>query len=80
MTKKRKVVEPLTLEERNRRARAWLREHDLLNAAKLCRRFKYNRGAFSHFEEEDLDLGEEPMQRLEAVLAKYGYDPNLFHI
>lgn len=74
MREKKKLIEPLTVEQRNARARAWLKEHDLFNAAALCRRINYNRGAFSHFQEGHVDLSAEVLLRLEVTLMPYGYE------
>lgn len=74
MREKKKISEPLTLEQRNARAREWLKQHDLFNNAALCRRINYNRGAFSHFQEGHLDLSAEVLLRLEATLMPYGYE------
>lgn len=63
----------LTTEERNMRAREWLKSHPLINIAALCRVIGYNRGAFWHFQDKQ-DLGEDALVRLENVLKNYGYD------
>lgn len=70
---KKSELEKMTLEQRNERLRAWLKDHDLLNLAKLCRRIPYDRGAFQHFEEQALDLSDEPLTKVENILKKYGY-------
>lgn len=70
---KKSVAEKLTLEQRNDQLRAWLKEHDMLNLAKLCRRIPYDRGAFQHFEDETQNLSEEPLSKIEKLLEKYSY-------
>lgn len=60
---------------RNDKMRTWLKQHDFLNIAKICRRIGYNRGSFSHFEEGHKELGEKTLQKLEFSLIDYGYKP-----
>lgn len=70
---KKSAAEKLTLEQRNDKLRMWLKDHDMLNLAKLCRRIPYDRGAFQHFEDEMQNLSEEPLAKVEKLLVKYGY-------
>lgn len=70
---KKSAAEKLTLEQRNDKLRVWLKEHDMLNLAKLCRRIPYDRGAFQHFEDETQNLSDEPLTKVEELLKKYNY-------
>lgn len=62
-------------EHQNKNVRAFLKARDLFNLAKFCRKIKYNRGTFYHFE-EGLDIGEEIISKCEEVLKDYGYNKN----
>lgn len=74
MIMRKKIMVELTLEQRNEAARQWLRTHELINTAALCRRINYDRGNFWHFEYGQRDLPEEALQRLEAEIKKYGFN------
>lgn len=63
----------VTVKYRNEVLRTWLKSHDLLNIAALCRRTNCNRGAFAHFIEGHYDMTEEPLTRIEQALIFYGY-------
>lgn len=70
---KKTTEEKLTIEQRNDNLRAWLKDHDMLNLAKLCRRIPYDRGAFQHFEDGTQNLSEEALTKVENLLKKYNY-------
>lgn len=59
---------------RNENIRKWLKSHDMINIAKLCRAVGYNRGNFANYETGWRDLPEEIIERLENALIHYGYD------
>lgn len=65
------------LRARNEALREWLNSHDLLNAAALCRRVDYNRGAYSHFIEGHHYLSLQMIIKFENVLSNYGYQIQL---
>jgi len=72
------AAEALTLEQRNFRLRGWLKKHDALNLAKICRRIQYDRGALQHFIDSDLsNLGEDVLDRLEPALYLYDGEQEL---
>lgn len=73
--KKKETNAPLnySIEERNHLVRQWLKDHDLINIAKLCRRINYDRGNFWHFEDDTRDLQEPHITALEQALVYYGY-------
>lgn len=60
---------------KNKNVRAFLKARDLFNLAKFCRKIKYDRGTFYHFE-EGIDVSEEVINRCEDVLKDYGYNKN----
>lgn len=63
----------LTKQERNAAFREWLSENDIFNMAKICRRLKYNRGNFAHFEDGAVDLSDRALTQFENFFKKYGY-------
>jgi hypothetical protein len=65
------------LEQRNATLRDWLKDHDLLNLAKLCRRIPYNRATFQHFEDGTQNLGMDTLVKVEKLLEKYNYPQTL---
>lgn len=71
--KQLKKQEVPTIEERNILLRSWVKAHDLLNLAALCRRVDYDRGSFSHWVEAHHELSEDVIIRIEQALSDYGY-------
>lgn len=74
MAKGRKqITQEIITSQRNEAAREWLRSHELINVAALCRRIDYDRGNFWHFEYGQRDLPEDALERLEKVITNYGF-------
>lgn len=71
---KKKEINDSKLYIRNENIRKWLKSHDMINIAKLCRVVGYNRGNFANYEMGWRNLPQEIIERLEAALADYGYD------